>query len=88
MSPEELAAQRAVNTKAYLVQEKGIDASRISVRTGTKGTNEVDNYLVPAGATFDTDISGTTAVDTDTVKAQPRNGHHATHHHHHHAATK
>ncbi len=28
-----LAAQRAVNTKAYLVTEKGIDASRISVRT-------------------------------------------------------
>ena len=89
MSPEKLAAQRAVNTKAYLVEEKGIDASRISVRTSTKGTNEVDNYLVPAGATFDTDMPGTTAVDTDTVKAQPRTAHHgARHHHHHHAAKK
>ena len=29
-----LAAQRAVNTKDYLVTEKGIDASRITVRTG------------------------------------------------------
>jgi hypothetical protein len=88
MSPEKLAAQRAVNTKAYLVEEKGIDASRISVRTSTKGTNEVDNYLVPAGATFDTDMPGTTAVDTDTVKAQPRTAHHAGRHHHHHAAKK
>ncbi len=65
-----LAAQRAVNTKDYLVKEKGIDASRISVRTGTTGTNEVDNYLVPAGATFDQ--PGTTPVDESTVTAQPR----------------
>ena len=34
MSAADMAAQRAVNTKAYLVTEKGIDASRISVRTG------------------------------------------------------
>ncbi|MBB6142466.1 outer membrane protein OmpA-like peptidoglycan-associated protein [Silvibacterium bohemicum] len=68
----DLAAQRAVNTKDYLVKEKGIDASRISVRTGTTGTNEVDNYLVPAGATFDTDVTGTTAVDESTVKPQAR----------------
>jgi hypothetical protein len=84
MSPEKLAAQRAVNTKDYLVKEKGIDASRISVRTGTKGTNEVDNYLVPAGATFDSDVQGTTAVDESGIKAQPRGGHAAAHHHHHH----
>ena len=51
-----LAAQRAVNTKDYLVKEKGIDASRISVRTGTQGNKEVENYLVPAGATFDSDV--------------------------------
>jgi hypothetical protein len=31
----DLAAERAVNTKDYLVTEKGIDASRISVATGT-----------------------------------------------------
>ena len=83
MTPEKLAAQRAVNTKDYLVKEKGIDASRISVRTGTKGTNEVDNYLVPAGATFDTDVQGTTAVDESGIKAQPRTAA-ATHHHRHH----
>jgi hypothetical protein len=73
MKPEpNLAAQRAVNTKDYLVKEKGIDASRISVRTGTTGTNEVDDYLVPAGANFDTDTPGTTAVDESAVTAQAR----------------
>jgi outer membrane protein OmpA-like peptidoglycan-associated protein len=68
----DLAAQRAVNTKAYLVTEKGIDASRISVRTGTTGTDEVDNYLVPAGASFDKDYPGTTPVDESVVKPQVR----------------
>ena len=67
-----LGAQRAVNTKDYLVKEKGIDASRISVRTGTAGTQEVENYLVPAGANFDNDVPGTTAVDESAVKPQPR----------------
>ena len=52
--------------------EKGIDASRISVRTGTQGNKEVENYLVPAGATFDNDVQGTTAVDESTVKVQAR----------------
>ena len=70
--PENLAAQRAVNTKDYLVKEKGIDASRISVRTGTQSIDEVENYLIPAGATFDSDVPGTTAVDESTVKAQTR----------------
>jgi outer membrane protein OmpA-like peptidoglycan-associated protein len=69
---ETLAAQRAVNTKDYLVKEKGIDASRISVRTGTQGNKEVENYLVPSGANFDNDVPGTTAVDENAVKVQPR----------------
>src|SRR6202042_3289572 len=67
-----LAAQRGVNTKDYLVKEKGIDPSRISVRTGTQGNKEVEDYLVPAGATFDSDVPGTTAVDESTVKVQSR----------------
>jgi hypothetical protein len=91
MHEENMAAQRAVNTKDYLVTEKGIDASRISVRTGNTGTNEVENYLVPAGANFDNDVQGTTAVDESTVKAQSRKAlppaHHAAHHHHKAAAT-
>lgn len=63
------AAERAVNTKAYLVNEKGIDPSRIDVRTGSAGTQSVQNYLVPSGANFDTDEPGTTEVDTSMVKA-------------------
>jgi outer membrane protein OmpA-like peptidoglycan-associated protein len=70
--PEALAAQRAVNTKDYLVKEKGIDPSRVSVRTGTQGNKEVENYLVPSGATFDSDVQGTTPVDESSVKAQAR----------------
>ena len=86
MTSEDLAAQRAVNTKAYLVTEKGIDASRVQVRTGTNGQDEVENYLVPAGANFDNDVQGTTAVDENAVKAQPRTR--PVRHHHHRAAKK
>src|ERR1700722_7440704 len=67
-----LAAQRAVNTKDYLVTEKGIDPSRVQVRSGTQGNKEVENYLVPAGASFDGDVPGATAVDENSVKAQAR----------------
>ena len=47
-----MAAQRAKNAKAYLVKEKGIDASRIELRTGMSGEKKAEFYLVPAGATF------------------------------------
>jgi hypothetical protein len=67
----ELAAQRAVNTKAYLVGEKGIEASRISVYTGPDDAKKVTFILVPSGATLDT--SGLTPVDEHAVKARPRN---------------
>jgi hypothetical protein len=92
MTAEEMAAQRGVNTKSYLVTEKGIDASRISVRTGNSGSNEVENYLVPAGANYDADVPGTTAVDESMVKVQTRKPlgmrHHHRHHHHKKAAAK
>jgi len=68
-TPVDFAAQRAVNTKDYLVTEKGIDASRISVYEGTDDGQKVENYLVPSGATFN--ASGATPVTGD-VKAQPR----------------
>jgi len=64
---EKLAAERAVNEKAYLVGEKGLDASRISVYTGTAGTNTAATTLIPAGATLDT--TGLTPVDESAVKA-------------------
>jgi len=82
---EDLAAQRAVNTKQYLVTEKGIDASRISVATGTQDSQSVQDYLVPSGANFASDVAGTTPVDESTVKPQVRKPlaerHHARKHH-------
>lgn len=71
------AAQRAVNAKAYLVDEKGIDASRVSVVTNTEDGKKVDDYLVPAGANFGADVSGTTPVDDSMVKMEkPEKKHH------------
>ena len=69
---EDHAGQRAVNTKDYLITEKGIDASRITVKTGTADAQEVQNYLVPSGADFATEVPGTTAVDEGVVKPQTR----------------
>jgi hypothetical protein len=74
MGPK-LAAQRAVNTKDYLVKEKGIDASRVQVRTGTEAGKQVQNYLVPSGANFDNDVQGTTQVNEDSVRPQTRAAH-------------
>jgi hypothetical protein len=73
------AAERAVNEKEYLVKEKGLDASSISVYTGTAGTNSDATTLIPAGATLD--MTGLTPVDESSVRAVPR--HAAAHHHHH-----
>jgi hypothetical protein len=69
---ENFAGERAVNTKEYLVTEKGIDASRISVTTGTTDGQTVEDYLVPSGATFTADVQGTTAVDETVVKPEVR----------------
>jgi len=66
-----LAAERAVNTKAYLVKEKGIDASRISVYTRSQDGKAVSSTLIPAGATLDS--SGDTAVDENAM-AHPVRG--------------
>lgn len=51
---KKLAAERAVNTKAYLVKEKGVDSSRIAVYTGSQDGKTVSTTLIPAGATLDT----------------------------------
>ncbi len=50
---QQLAAMRAANTKRYLVDEKGIDSSRIVVYTGSLNDNSASLTLVPADATFD-----------------------------------
>jgi hypothetical protein len=79
---EDFAAQRAVNTKEYLVTEKGIDASRISVTTGSTDGQTTEDYLVPTGATFVSDVQGTTPVDETAVKAEVRKPLGAKHAHH------
>ncbi len=64
------AALRAVNTKEYLVTDKGIDPSRIMVYTGTDDGKTVTTTLIPSGAA-NPDASDT-AVDESAVKAVPR----------------
>jgi opacity protein-like surface antigen len=48
-----LATERAVNTKAYLVSEKGVDPARIAVYTGSQDGKIASTTLIPAGAVFD-----------------------------------
>jgi hypothetical protein len=67
-----LAAERAVNSKAYLTggeAKLGIDPSRIETRTGSAGTKTAEYWIVPAGATFSGE--GTHLVDESKVKAVP-----------------
>ena len=85
---EDAAAERAVNTKDYLVKEKGIDPSRISVATSATDGQKVEDYLVPSGANFGSDVQGTTPVDETTVKPQTRKPLPQRHHHRRAAASK
>jgi hypothetical protein len=50
---ERQGAERSLNVKQYLTDEKGIDAGRIDTRVGAAGGRSVDDLLVPPGATFD-----------------------------------
>lgn len=81
---EALATERAANTKSYLVNEKGIDASRIEIRTGNAGSPSVQNYLVPSGANFANDVPGTSQEETSTVKPSTHASRHAHSRHRHH----
>jgi hypothetical protein len=60
------AAQRDLNIQQYLTDEKGIDASRIELRTSDTGGRSADTVLVPPGATYDP--SGTATFDSSTIK--------------------
>jgi len=60
------AAERTLNEKQYLVVEKGIEPSRIELRTGETAGRTVDNVLVPPGATWDP--SGTDSFDPARVQ--------------------
>src|SRR4030081_165881 len=67
-----LAAERAVDSKAYLTggeAQQGIAPSRIEVRTGSGGTKTAEYWIVPSGANFDS--AGTQTVDEAKVKAVP-----------------
>jgi hypothetical protein len=71
-----LAAERAVNSKAYLTggeAKLGIDPNRIECRTGSAGTKTAEYWIVPAGATFSE--AGTQTVDESVVKAVPDHPH-------------
>jgi outer membrane protein OmpA-like peptidoglycan-associated protein len=90
-----LAAQRAVNAKAYLVQQQGIDPSRVSVRQGSGQQKVADIVWIPQGANEATcaDLQNTTPVDENVVKPsanaypKPRTAAPARHHHKKAAAT-
>jgi len=72
--PVDRAARRAVNAKAYLVDEKGIDPRRIELRTAADESQQVNLWLVPAGATMDK--GGTVLVDESRVKPARHNAVH------------
>jgi len=61
LTAEELAGQRAVNTKEYLTKEKGIDPGRIKLATGTSQDATAEIWIVPQGATFN--VEGTQPFD-------------------------
>src|ERR1700686_4281594 len=68
-----LAAERALNVKAYISggeAKQNIDPSRIETRTGNAGTANSEHWIVPAGATFP-GADTTTPVDETKVKAVP-----------------
>ncbi len=56
---QELAAERVVNTRAYLSKEKGIDPSRVDIRTSSTPGRDVETYLLAPGATFDQPMGDT-----------------------------
>jgi hypothetical protein len=66
----DLAAQRAVNAKAYLVQQQGIDPSRIELRKGTGKNHGADIFWVPQGADTVTAslLQGTTPVNESVMR--------------------
>jgi opacity protein-like surface antigen len=64
-----LAAERAANSKAYLVEEKGIDASRVAPFTGSEESDKVSIILMPSGATLDS--TGNIPVDESTTPSHP-----------------
>jgi hypothetical protein len=68
-----LAAERALNVKAYISggeAKQNIDPSRIEARTGNAGTATSEQWIVPSGATFP-EAGSTTPVDETKVMPVP-----------------
>jgi hypothetical protein len=70
------AAERTLNARQYLTQEKGIDPSRIELRIGDTSGKTVTNTLVPPGATFN-DLGTQTFDDKSIVRHGQAYGTHA-----------
>ncbi len=62
---EDIAAQRTLNARQYLAQEKGIDPSRIELRIGDASGKTVTTTLIPVGAIFNE--VGTHTFDPATI---------------------
>jgi hypothetical protein len=75
--PMNLAAQRAVNAKAYLVAAppdgQGVDPSRIEVRTGAGKQHQADIFWVPQGADVSSSTLLQSTVPVDETKVKPSN---------------
>lgn len=73
----EAGAERAMNARQYLVQEKGIDAARIELRIGSMPGRFANDILVPPGATFDPGTSRSFDESSITRHGQAYGVHHA-----------
>ena len=49
---ESLATRRAENTRTYLTRDKGIDPSRVQIKSNAAGGQKADLWQIPAGATM------------------------------------
>ncbi len=66
MDGQIVAAERAVNTRAYLSKEKGIDPTRVDLRTSSTPGQQVETYLLAPGAVLDQPTEG--RIDESKVK--------------------
>jgi hypothetical protein len=67
-----LTTSRSADHALVAPENPDVDPSRGIVTTGTTDGQTVEDYLVPAGATFADDVPGTTPVDENAVKPQVR----------------
>ncbi len=64
-----LGGQRAANVKEYMTKEKGIDPARLETRSGSADSATTEQWIVPAGATFNE--PGTEPVAEKPTPAKP-----------------